>query len=771
MRLIRLLILAVLFPIGFAETLAIYPFSSQETLLGIAVADRTAQALQEQFEVLGPEITPTLPAPILASEGYYPVLSIMTESFPIDTSEGAGVLREVLGSDYAITGSISFEDQVVANVYLSSSEGIQTLRVTSQEDDPTLLAKKIAFVIAARLGIERPEVAGVDLSGPYGDYINAVSLLTATDLEGALSILEEAQDGVEEEPRLQTLYDAVRAALVGDTYSQPDLMAALSLNLSGELFSPENSLTYFEPLAQQSDLPVFKTWVAILQASADPENAAESMDTVANAYPYGKAVKASYLSVNNLEGADAALAELLAQNTLSSLYSASLIASEKEDATTEKKALEQMTHVAPSSPLAFETLSFIYFDEDQPQKALEVLTVAARLNPENTTTWTNLGWANYLVGNLAQSEADSMHSVELQEQAGGRRPGDYIPWYNLGLARTVMGRLEEAMDAYEVAVELDASDADERSQQDPGLDDASIDDLVNALELYPSQPSVHYALANLFEIEGKRDEARAQFEAYIAAGQDLPLQDRAADRLEVLNAPLPALEISPGAEVGLGEDFIDASPYHPGDRLVPSFELYTAGTELPSRVMVKATLKSLEGTVLAEQESELSIPRGAIGFLVSSLSIDLPSDLVEGEYTLELSASATEDRIATAELEIMVEGSEEVFRQLIARNIYLLNIEESNLYGADDFIRGDDELISLLLAELEGSAELAEEALPTIEDGRFSGKSGGQLFSESTDLDIRDFLTYLLTSGTSDASFGFADAYAQWALEGGPVTE
>jgi Tfp pilus assembly protein PilF len=759
----------VMLPLAVAQTVTIYPFSSQETLLGIAVADRTAQGLSESFEVFGPEITPTLPVPILAGEGYYPVLSIMTESFPIDTREGATVLREVLGSDYAITGSISFEDTVVANIYLAGPEGTQSLRVTSQEDDPTLLAKKVAFLIASRLGMARPDVDGVDLSGAYGDYLNAVSSVISADLESAVSILEEAQDGAEEEPRLASLYDAVRAALVGDSSSQLDLMAALSLNLSGELFSPENSLRYFEPLAEQSELPVFKTWVAVLQASVDPDTAVDAMDTVSNAYPYGRAVKASYLSVNSLEGADAALAELLEQNTLSSLYSASLIAGENDDAATEKKALEKLTRVAPSSPLAFESLSFIYFDEDEPLKALEVLTVAARLNPENTTTWTNLGWANYLVGNLAQSEADSMRSVELQEQIG-RLSGDYIPWYNLGLVRTVTGRLEEAMEAYDVAVELDVSDADTRSQQDPGLDDASIEDLVNALELYPNEPAVHYALANLYQIEGKRDEAKEQFEAYIAAGEGLPLQDRAAERLEVLNAPLPPLEISPGIEVGLGEDFIDASPYHPGDRLVPSFEIYTPGSELPSRVTVKVALTS-DGNVLAEQEDELSIPQGAIGFLVSSLSIDLPSDLAEGDYTLELSAVASEDRVATSQVDISVAGTEEVFRQLIARNIYMLNVEESSLYSAEDLNLGDEALISLLLAELEGTAELAEEALPTIEIGRFGGMTGGQVFTESTAQDIRDFLTYILTQGTSDSTFGFADAYAQWAIEGGPVTE
>jgi hypothetical protein len=223
--------------------------------------------------------------------------------------------------------------------------------------------------------------------------------------------------------------------------------------------------------------------------------------------------------------------------------------------------------------------------------------------------------------------------------------------------------------------------------------------------------------------------------------------------------------------VGLGEDLIEASPYHPGDRLVPSFELYTAGAELPSRVIVNVALKSSEGEVLAEGEDELSIPRGAIGFLVSTLTIDLPSDLTQGDYILELSASASEDRSVSAEVDIQVSGGEQVFRQLIARNIYMLDIEESNLYSPDDLNRGDDELISLLLAELEGSAELAEEALPTIEEGRFSGKTGGQLFSESTEQDIRDFLTYILTQGTSDASFGFADAYAQWALDGGPVIE
>lgn len=768
MRFIQLLIMFVM-PLGFAQTVAIYPFSSQDTLLGLAVADRTAQGLSQHFEVYGPEITPTLPVPILATEGYYPVLSLLSQNFPIDTADGARVLREVLGSDYALTGAISFENGAVAQIYLAGPNGTQSLRVTSPEDNPTLLAKKAAFLVASRLGIPRPDIKAVDLSGPYGDYLNAVSLMISADLEQARNLLEVSQDQLEAEPRLGSLYDAINATLLAESEGPLDLMAVLSLNLSGELFSPENSLRFFEPLAEQATLPVFKSWVAVLQASLDPAAASEAMNRVAESYPYGQAIKASYLSVNDLEGLDAALENVLGHNALTSLYAVSLIAGEREDLASQKKALERMTRVAPSSPLAFESLSFIYFDEDEPLKALEVLTIASRLNPENSTTWTNLGWANYLAGNLAQSEADTLRSIEMQD-AAGRGPGDYIPWYNLGLVRTVTGRLEEAMKAYEVAVELDLANMDTRSQEDSGLDDASIEDLVNALKLYPKEPGVHYALAYLYELEGLREEAKVQFETYLAAGQNLPLQNRALERLNVLNAPLPPMEITPGIEVLLGGSLIDASPYHPGDRVLPSFELYTPGSELPSRVMVKVSLAS-EDQVLAEQEGEILIPRGAIGFLVSSLSIDLPSDLAEGDYRLEIHASASEERMAATEVDIQIKGQEVFFRQLVSRNIYMLDIEEARLYKAEDFSRGDDVLIGLLLSELERTAELAEEALPIIEDGRFKDKTGGQLFSESTAQDIRDFLTYILASDTSDASFGFADAYAQWALEGAPGNE
>jgi hypothetical protein len=47
--------------------------------------------------------------------------------------------------------------------------------------------------------------------------------------------------------------------------------------------------------------------------------------------------------------------------------------------------------------------------------------------------------------------------------------------------------------------------------------------------------------------------------------------------------------------------------------------------------------------------------------------------------------------------------------------------------------------------------------------------TGGELFRKSTESDVSDFLEYLLASGARDTSFIFAEAYAQWAIEGAPL--
>lgn len=762
-------LLVTLFSFGLAQSLVVYPFSSQDTLSGVAVADRLAQAFSDSLEVYGPEVSPGLPAPLLAPDGYFPIYSALSLDFPIDSAGGAKVLREMTGADAVITGKINFVDEGPdAEVYLATSNGVQTYSLTSPEDDPSLLVQKIIAVTSARLKVSRPLLKefSIDLSSSYGDYVDAVSLVGAGLLEDALGVLEAAQSGVEEEPRLQTLYDAVRAVLVGQDNAQTDLMAVMSLNLGEELFDNAATLGYFQTLAEERSLPVFKAWVATLEASGEGD-ATTAFDTAAETYPFGVATRAAYRAVNQLDGLDTDLQTLLASEEVTSVYAASVVGSSIiDDPELTKTAYTRLTEIAPGFAQPFELLSDIAFSEDNPRAAATNLAIASRLNPDNTRLWTNLGWSYYLLGALEKSEEYSRKSVEMQGEAPGNQ--DYVPWYNLGLVQAVTGRLEEAMESYAVATEIDLLDADARSADDPGIDDPAIDDLVNALELYPNQPAIHFALANLYEQDERRDEAKEQYDIYLSLGEGLPLRDEAASRLAVLNEPPPAIEISPGASISFGS-VADAAPYHPGDRLKLEFELYTPGAELPGIANVAVALKNADGETVSQQEQEIRIPRNAIGYVVKTLSLDIPADAAPGNYTVEITASASDDRLATSVLELSVEGEPSFIRQLISRNITMTALQtEAELYSAETFVP-DNQLVDELLVELQSSAEAAEDALPTIDTGRFEGLSGGQLFTNSTAQDIRDFLGFLILSGTEDSTFSFVDGYAQWALQGAPT--
>ena len=88
------------------------------------------------------------------------------------------------------------------------------------------------------------------------------------------------------------------------------------------------------------------------------------------------------------------------------------------------------------------------------------------------------------------------------------------------------------------------------------------------------------------------------------------------------------------------------------------------------------------------------------------------------------------------------------------------------LYSAADI--GTQRVLAALVQELQDTAELAEQALPTVTEGRFAGLTGGQVFRDSTTADVSDFLAYVLRSEARDSRFSFVDAYAQWALDGAP---
>lgn len=766
----------LLFTLSFAQaqTLVVFPLESQDFLLGVAVSDRLSEALAEatELEVYGPDVAPALVPPITTRDGFINLLDFLdrgNEASMLDSRPGAALVQETLGADAVLTGNLSFEETTLrAEFFLASSEGVRSFQVTAPEDDPGLLANKAIAVLAGRLNVTQPVLdEAIDLSSPYGEYVRALALVGLGLLDEADAVLAALPpEEIEDSEAVADLVNDIAAARTGEPGSDAARMATLSLALNP--LDEELALNYFETLEAETGLPVVQTWLATLHTSDNNLEEAEAAFAVAaDSYAFGEVAQDSYQATR--EDDLSALDRLQASDLVSAQLSASIIANLVGDTELEKTALRSLTRSLPSYAYPFERLSFIAFDEDDPMSAAQALAVAVRLEPGSDLYWTNLGWSYYLLGLYEQSEEASVRAATID-------PTQYIALYNLGLAQVVQGRLAEAINVYDEAIEIDANVQEAEIQQgrraagDTGVQDAAIEDLENALVENPYEPAIHFALATLLEAEGRREAAAEQFDLYLASSEPV-LEDRARARLEVLRAPLPPIEISPNAELGLGLGLLDAAPYRPGDRIYPSFELYTPGSELPKQVSIAVSLLSGD-ELISSTERNIDVPRNAIGYVVSTIGVDLPADIPAGSYELLIEAQASEKRLAEAVLPLEVAGQAELVRQLVGRDIRMVDLAAgSPLYSEADLNRSDDVLIASLLEELRSSASAAEEALPAVSTGRFEGFSGGDLFRESSAEDVTDFLDYLLSQTTGDATFGFVDAYAQWALDGAPNTE
>jgi tetratricopeptide (TPR) repeat protein len=734
---------------AYAETLVVYPLSSRDSFLGTVVADRIAVALAESHEVYGPAVAPSLVPPLPVGEGFLNPTEFLRGS-GVGNRVGTELLRDALGADAVVTGVIEFEgDRLVARLFLSDRQGTRSFSVRSAADEPGRLAARAVEATSLRLGTP-VEASGddVDLSGDDGVIGQALALLAAGLAEDARRVLESHDQPSE---RAEELLRAMREIEQGGSDADPALLATLAVNR--EPIDERLALRYFEALARASELPATALWVAVLETSVNDLAAAERhYGELPEEYAYGQAARAAFLLAGGGEGADAPLERALASEDMAALLTVAAVAGNTGDRELEKDALTRLTRVAPFFSYPFERLSFIAFDEEDALAAAEALSVAVELEPESDLYWTNLGWAYYLLGMLDRSEEASLRAVELD-------PAQYVAQYNLGLVQAVEGRLEEAVEAYRAALRVD-----------PEVDDAAIADLEQALELYPDEPAVHFALAMLYEAEGRRSEAAGQYRAYIDRAGESAFRARANERVGVLSAPPPPIELTGGVvNVRLGERRVADSPFHPGDPLYPSFEIYTPGEELPQRLDVAAELLAGDGTLVKRVEQTLDIPQAAVAYVVDDMEVGLPRDLPAGAYSLAVEVRASENRSASGSVIFEVSGEPQLLRQLLGRNLLMQALETGvRLYGPED-LNQPDRLAEVLLAELHASADAAEQALPEVEAGRFEGMTGGELFRGSSGRDVNDFLEYLLASGARNASFVFAEAYAQWALEGAPV--
>lgn len=746
-----ILFAALLLSVGIAKTLVVYPLTSQDALLGIAVADRIALSFEDTFEVLGPEVAPALVPPLALGAGFVNPTAFLGDK-GINSLAGVALLRDAIGADIVLTGRISFSGDYLQEIlFVADAAGVHSFTLPALQDDPGELIDQAVALLAQMNRIAPPEaVTEVDLTGSYGDFVRAVGLLGGGLLNEAEAVLSSSLEGQEQpDPRSEGLLRDVRAVLAGEEGENPARLATMSLSRS-EL-DEALSVSYFQRFAESSSLPSPEVWVGVLSASVnDKEGAVAAFEAAAAAYPYGLASRGSFRLADDEQAGLEDLAVTATNNSIGALLGTVSAANFLSDVELEKSALQRLTEVAPFFTFPYERLSFIAFDEENAQAAADALQVAVKLEPSSDLYWTNLGWAYYLLGSLEQSEEASLRAIKLNES-------EFVAHYNLGLVRAVTGRLQEAMDAYNQALRFD-----------PEVDDEAIGDLENALQLYPNQPAIHYPLATLYDAEGRRMEAADEYESYLTLSEAPVFSEVASERLVALRAPPPPFEITPGVTLTLGERGTDEEPYHPADLLVPSFEVFTPGEELPKDLDVVVAVQAEDGGEVASRSDTVSVPQGAIGYVIDNLGVELPEDLQAGNYQAVVTVKASEDREASVMVGFQVTGEPELIRRLLGRKIVLQELQSGTpLYDQQDLARPDT-LLDRLVRELRANVSAAEEALPSVTEGPFAGLSGGQLFSDSTTDDVRNFLEFLLQQDTNDVSMTFVDAYAQWALDGAP---
>jgi tetratricopeptide (TPR) repeat protein len=826
MRALVLTLLAVLLAGASARELAVYPFASADILTGVAISERVAEAFDPIGDVLGPTITPALIPPLVAEGGFLSPVVFLPASVQqqgLASAAGVSLVRDSLGVNTAVTGSLQFvEARLQLELFIADFRGLHTYTLYAPEDNPGDLAFQTVALLLRHLSVRDEAIAQqiravdttIDLSTDYSEYIRAVALAGGGFAGDARNILAElaenfasteqdtdvgeedieedaegedteeevaedvaAEDVADDEDaevpmddtsedaaedtataeatfpaRWQRLLDGLEQVARGRSSDDRLLDAALALSFTD--LDEQRLLTYFDTLLAADDVPAANVWAGTLRDDVNDRAGANSAFEAAANYPYGRAARAVYLVVNDLEGADQAIRTASESDAIGALLAVAYATFEAGDSELEKPVLTRLTRLAPTLPYSFERLSFIAFDEDDPTAATNALVVATRLEPDSDLYWTNLGWSYYLLDRLEESRTASQRAVTLA-------PGQEIAWFNLGLAYAVEDNLEQAMPAYEAAL-----------AEDPDVNDEAIVDLENALEIYPDAAGVHYALATLYEAEGRKDDSIAQFEQYLArVSSSTPFVGRAEQRLEVLRAPAPPINISEGASLSLGEDGRTSDSFQPGDRIYPRFELFTPGIELPRSVTLEYTLTDAAGELLLEPLSqEQDIPRDAVAINISGIGVTLPDDLDAGEYSLNVAILASEDRRTEQPFPFNVGDAPSFVRRFVSRNIIMRSLETgAPFYDEGMLTLSNEALVADLVTELRQTAEVAAEALPTVELGRFEGFDGERLFSESTSEDVSDFLRYLLaSSSTNNADFSFVEAYAQWALDGAP---
>ncbi len=739
--LLPLLLAFLLLSVAHSASLVVQPFTSADTTTGVAIAQRVAEAFSREADVYGPAVAPTLVPPVSVAGGFYNTASFLGDA---DDRAAAALFRSAIGSDFLVTGRLDTVDgSLMLHMNVADADMVRTVVLHAPEDDPGRLARLAAVALAQRMGVAAPDVQDLQPEGTWQATAAAIHFLGTGDLNAASQVLG-SQPSLDAAGR--DIADAIEAVDLGSVTGDPALLATVALARTD--LDESVAAGHFLRLGRTSGLPAAWLWHAQLLISNGQDPAA-SFDEAGT--PYAVASQAAY------EG-DTDADALVATSDVPGLIALSLLAQSQADSGLEEAALTRLTRVAPGMEYPFERLSFMAFDEERPLDAARALAVATRLAPDSSLYWTNLGWAQYLLGLYDHSELSSLRALVLS-------PDETVAGFNLGLVRAVTGRLEEALQAYGSTV----------GYVQGSVDEAAIDDLREARKEHPTEPAVAYSLGWLLEAAGQRQEAAAAYRAYLNLAADGDFRADAERRLAALQAPAAEMELPGGITLLLGGTAVSPDDLYAGDVLTPRFEVYTRGDQLPLSIGVSLELQDQAGNSLLRDVHELNLPPNTVGFVVDGLTVSLPTDLEPGSYLLTLTLTADEDRSVSSSLELgilpveagWVHGFDPV-RRLLGLSVTMTGLQSGRpLYSREDLGR-PDVVLARMEAELALAAGAAEEVMPPITEGRFSGMTGGEAFAAATRQDIADFLAFAASVNNAGATWNFAEAFAQWALDGAP---
>jgi tetratricopeptide (TPR) repeat protein len=742
MRPVLWIVLVLLLGRASAVDLVVHPFTAADPIVGVALADRVAEAIVD-VDVVGPELAPLLAAPIVVPGGYLNLLAFQRGN-GLDRT-GIALLAGVLGVPNAVTGELVFDARGLRLELLASIDGVlRQATIRSRDGDLTPLTLGASAVVAAWIGARSQPPRPLDLTGVDRDVARARTLLGAGFVTEAVAALASLDDLA---PRDAAFRTDLGRALVGSSDAPARLAAIVAISTGSH--DPAAALARWRA---EGDLPVADVWAGAYAVAQDDAAAATAAFRAAERYPFGAAAAAAHRgSVGGVTQAAPALAALASGGDAAALLAGALAAGALGDAATEQLLLTALGVAAPFMTYPFERSSFLAFDRDDALAAARALAIALDLDPDSDLYWTNFGWAQYLLGALEASERASLRAIELD-------PDQVIARYNLGLVRVVTDRLEAALADYREALRR-------RSE----VDAEAIEDLIAAEDLYPEALGVPYALAFLHDRAGNRLAAAAAFERYAerAAAID-PLRARdAALRAATLRAPLPPIDIDAAPRLTLGRRGVDVDVARPGDPLTLSFEVTTPGDALPRTLVLRASLRDGEREIV-DATARVDVPIGAIGFVLDALAIELPVDLPPGTYALAVDAEG-DGLTAQVTRELRVAGAVDDLRRLIGRGVVFTAFDGgAPLLTPRDLDVAAATIWQRFTNEIQAVAALAEEALTPPTRGRFAGASGGEIFAATTETDVRDFVAFLLSVGTRAVSVPLVDAYAQWVIDGTP---